>query len=484
MLYQHLDSGYQERVTKKWAKVLDVGTEVIGEQKRVATAMILENTERECAPRRLQETYAGGMPQAGFMGGGSLGNGQGGGSFGNHNFLPGANNYGTAGDNTAAGVQAGSYNNGSDARIPTIVIPIAKRIFPQLLAHEVVGVQPMNGPVGYAFALRTKYGINGKGASNFEGKEIGYNNMDSAFTGMSGDLGTEDPAMAAGDFWNAYAGGSAYDIDFDSRGATLDESEWWNIGEDMPMAVTSFEKVAVEAKSRKLGAAWSLEQAEDMMNMQGVDIQERMVESISYEIQAELDRQLITEMVKTAIKGDSTSTWSPVSADGRNQQERIATLYTHLNRESNRLAIKNRRGPASWAIASPDVVTLIERGQDFKDIENHSAVVPTGISVSKVGTMRGGRISVFRDTMAGGDYALLGYKGLTPEDNGIIFCPYVPMQLLSATGQENFSPRIGVRTRYGIVGNLFGASNYLHMVAIKGLSGVAGMADGSRLFQY
>ncbi len=375
-MYQHLNASYQEDVLKKWGKVLDAGTPVIGEQKRISTAMVLENTERECGLQRnrLNETYgaSAAMPQYGFQGAGAQGNGNGGGAFGNFNWQPGQNHIGTDQGTTAAGLTNGSLVNGSDARIPTIVIPTAKRIFPQLLAHEVVGVQPMNGPVGYAFALRTKYGVNGKGAQNFEGKEIGYNHIDSAFTGMSGDLGNVDAAMAGGDYWNAYAGGSAYDIDFDSRGATLDESEWWNIGEDMPMASMGFEKVAVEAKSRKLAAGWSLETAEDMMNMQGVDVQERMVETISYEIQAELDRQLITEMVKTAIKGDSVSTWSPISADGRNQQERIATLYTHLNRESNRLAVKNRRGPASWAIASPDVCTVIERGQDFKDIENHS----------------------------------------------------------------------------------------------------------------
>jgi len=477
MLYQHLDAGYQERVTAKWAPVLDAGEKVIGEQRRIATAMVLENTEQEAnKPKRsLLESYGTPLPLAGTMGAQAAGN-DGGGVFGGpYNFAPGSVNMGTGYDHNT-----GSLGNPGDARVPTIIIPTAKRIFPNLLAHDVVGVQPMAGPVGYAFALRTKYGINGKGATNVEGDEIGYLNMESGFTGTSG-------LSETGSFWDAYAGnanGFPGTRSFTGQGAELNDSEWWSVGEEMPMATMGFEKIAVEAKTRKLAAAWSLEVAEDMMNMQGVDVHERMTESISYEIQSELDRQLITEMVISAIKGNSTSTWSPVSADGRNQLERIATLFTHVNRESNRIAIKSRRGPASWAIASPDVCTLLERGNDFKDIDNGSNVVPTGITVSKVGTMRGGRINVFRDTLAGGNYILMGYKGTTPEDNGIIFCPYVPLQLLEAQSQDNFSPRIGVRTRYGIAGNVFGASNYLHLIAIAGINATLLAADGGRVFQY
>jgi len=460
-LYQHLPANYQEKVLEKWTPVLEAEglSKISSEQIRLSTALVLENTQREFD--KVNESYTG---QAAGMG-------------------AQAGAYSTGLPN-GAGQLGSTFDYGAnDARMPTIVIPTARRIFPELIAHNTVGVQPMYGPVGFAFAFRARYGSNGKGTVT-QGTEIGYNLVDSAFTGASGNATT-------GAYWEAFAGtGSAGALGQntygeDGQGATLAGSEWWNIGEDMPMAKFSMEKAIVEAKSRKLAAHWSLELAEDMMNMHGVDVDAEMVNIISYEIQAEIDRQLLAEMVKAAIAGGRVSTWSPVSADGRNQLERIGTLYTQILQKSNEIAITSRRGPATFAFGSPNVCAILERLQDFVlDKAGNAALDTNTVGISKVGTMRNGGITLYRDTFAMGNYALLGYKGPTPYDAGIIYTPYIPVQLLRALGQENFTPRIGVRTRYGILSNLFGAGNYYHFIKVDGLTSSVLEASGSRVFMY
>ena len=458
-IYQYLTPDYQDKVLDRWDPMLKIGNEIKDEGIRLATALVLENTQREFDKKLITEID------------GSM-NGSSGGAFGNYttgaygNATPGAPGY-----------------PGSDARMPTVVIPTVRRIFPELLAHQVVGVQPMNGPVGFAFALRARYGNNGKG-NTVAGTELGYNTIDSAFTGVSGNA----PASQS-DYWLEYNGangvptGYPVSVNVSGQGEGISASEWWAINSDMPMATFTLEKAVVEAKSRKLGANWSLELAEDMMNMHGVDVDAEMVNIMSYEIQAEIDRQLLTEMVKAAIGGGSnyTSVWSAVSADGRNQLERIGTFYTHLLDKSNAIAVTSRRGPASFAIVSPKVSTLLERVGDFQFDKVGNVAVNTGtIGVAKVGTLRSGAITVYRDTFAQGNYALLGYKGPTPYDSGIIFCPYIPVQLMRAVGQDNFTPRIGVRTRYGILSHLFGSQNYYQFIQVKGLTAQLA-ADGGRL---
>ena len=482
-MYQYLTPDYQEKVLARWEPVLSTGKVIDSESTKMATALVLENTQREFDQQRLiAESYAGNGPGYAQVGGfGAAPAGQpGGGAFGAYT----PDTYG-----------------GADARMPMIVIPTARRIFPELLAHQVVGVQPMNGPVGFAFALRARYGVNGQGGDR-ENIEIGYNMIDSAFTGASGNAPTNPPITnpTVMDFWAQFAGsGSATEFGVntygqDGKGAGLTNSEWWNVGEDMPMAKFTMEKAIVEAKSRKLASHWSLELAEDMMNMHGIDVDSEMVNIMSYEVQSEIDRQLLTEMVKAALDiahfgtpgfAPRMSTWSPVSADGRNQLERIGTFYTHLLDRANYVAITSRRGPANFVITSPRVCAIIERIQDFMLDKAGQANVNSGlVGVSKVGTLRSGAITVYRDTFAMNHYALLGYKGPTPYDSGIIYCPYIPLQLMRAIGPDNFSPRIGVRTRYGVLNHLFGAQNYYHFVRVIDMNNTPLLSDdsGGRIF--
>lgn len=468
-LFQHLPPDYQEKVLKRWSKVLSAGGKIVNESTALATALVLENTQRE------------------FEKGGVINEA-----------------------NTTGGIDVGGALNPStpafgltDMRIPSIVIPTVRRIFPELVAHDLVGVQPMNGPAGFAFALRALYGKKGNTSVAATGKEIGYNYVDSSFTGASGNManevsgnysnpdqvfgGTGSSAVSTGSaYWQAFNGNpNTFGSDQTGMGETLGNSEWWKIGTDMPMASFRLEKGIVEAKSRKLATNFSLELAEDMQNVHGINVDNEMVNVMSYEIQSEIDRQLLTEMVKAAISYNKVSTWSPVSADGRNQMERIGTIYTQLLIKSQQVAIETRRGPANWAVASPTVVALLERVSDFTlDAVGDAQSNSHAFGVAKVGTLRKGSIKLYRDTLAGGDYVLMGYKGQTAYDSGCVYCPYVPLQILRAQGQDDFTPRIGVRTRYGVLNNLFGTGRYYHFMKVDGLASAALAADGSRVFTY
>jgi len=463
-MLQSLGTAYVEKCMKKWSGVLKAGKEIKNEHTAMVTALMLENTQRE------MDGPSGRRPMINESG------------------------FGITDVNAPA--NGASLFGANDARIPSIVIPTARRIFPELLAHDLFGVQAMPGPAGFAFAWRALYG---------DGREIGYNTVDTKYTGaktagtssmmeneLSANYGyptevfgaASSVASKASAAWLAFAGSNG--DNFDGQGANTTDAEYWAVNSTMPKASFRLEKGIVEAKTRKIGTNFSLEVAEDMMNMQGLDVDSEMVNLMSYEIQAEIDRQLVGEAIKAAINYNKISTWSPVSADGRNQLERIGTLYTQVLMKSQDIAIQTRRGPASWAISSPNVVGLFERLSDFACDEASVEADSQAFGVAKVGSLRKGAIKLYRDTFATGDYVLLGLKGKTAYDSGIIYCPYIPLQIMRAQGQDDFTPRVGIRTRYGVLDNLFGTGRYYHMIVISGMqsTGLVGDSASNRLFTY
>ena len=356
------------------------------------------------------------------------------------------------------------------------------------MAHELVGVQPMTGPIGFAFALRAKYGNNGLLGDGTlrRSDEIGYNNMDTRYTGASGLLATSADG-GTDNYWSSYLGADY--SDFNGQGQNTADGEYVDINDKYPMAKFDLVKAAVEAKSRKLAANWSPELAEDMMAMHGVDVDGEMINILTYEVGAEIDRQLLTEMVKSAITGQMTSSWSPVSADGRHQLERISTLMTQINDKSNEIATNTRRGSANFVITSPKVTAVIQRLNSNTFVSANGASMPsvpgTGVgSLVKVGLINDGTQLLIRDTFAQGDFALLGYKGNSPWDAGVIYNPYIPLQLMRAVKDADFTPEVGVRTRYGVMGNVWGSENYYQFIAINDMTGQTLEADGGRVFTY
>jgi len=464
----YIDQTRAHALLEKWSPVLDYESKNVApiedEHNRLNTAILLENQESWC----LQEANVAG--DAGSFGG-----------FG------GSNLQGTPGQ---AGQVPGSsdFYAAGDARLPKILIPMIRRTFPELITNEIVGVQPMSGPVGLAFALRYKYESEALGRGPAKGdlasgvtkepgwqdgniqsdnKELGYQRLDTRFTGTSS--------------LNLSGGPTEWvQADEDMGVAALLSN--YELTSEIPQVVVSFEKTAVEAGTRRLAARWSVELEQDLKNMNGIDIDTELTNAMSYELQAEIDREMIMRMIQTALTAGSVkgySFWSAASADGRWMAERNRDFYQKLIVEANRIAVRNRRGAANFVVATPRVCAILEMLPEFNVMPMNSSVNTQPVGVAKVGNL-GGRFNVYRDTRTEGqfedgsraarlEYALLGYKGPEFYDTGIVYCPYIPVMVQRTIGPNDFAPRVGMLTRYGVVDHIFGANLYYHVVIVNDL---------------
>jgi len=478
----YIDESRAAALLEKWAPVLNYSSKNVApiedDHTRLNTAMLLENQEQWCINEAGPNYYpaSAGINKAGNPG--ALGNAA--------TMYAGTTVTGTQGTDT--------YATG-DFRLPKILIPMIRRTFPELITNEIVGVQPMAGPVGLAFALRYRYtgqtlGTNdgaGSGATFPPGQggvlaqaanqEAGYQYLQTAYTGNSA-------AYLSG------AQGSAYSTltQWITTGSTdqgvaalLQNFELTNA---IPTFEVTFEKTAVEAGTRRLGARWSVELEQDLKNMNGIDIDTELTNAMSYEIQAEIDREMLIRMIQIALNagfGSGYSVWSPASADGRWLVERNRDFYQRLIIEANRIAVRNRRGSANFVVATPRVCAILEMLPEFQWVPVQGNVNTQPVGVAKVGNL-GGRFNVYRDTRTDGnyengqyaglprpEYALLGYKGPEFYDTGIIYCPYIPVMVQRTIGQNDFAPRVGLLTRYGVVDNIFGANLYYHVILVSGL---------------
>lgn len=491
----YIDESRAKVLLEKWGPVLDYNSANVApiedDHTRLNTAMLLENQESWC------------MTEANLAGTG--------GSFGTHQ---------------GSGTKGGEFPGGSDhyaandARLPKILIPMIRRTFPELLTNELVGVQPMSGPVGLAFALRYKYGSDFLGETNSNGKdgsltsaageikpyseaagsantagtfgngvngELGYQYLDTRFTGKSNANMDSGVTVAGSDIGQTGAGSISFTALAQDAGVAALLSDF-ELGSKIPTIEVSFEKTAVEAGTRRLAANWSVELEQDLKNMNGIDVDTELTNAMSYELQAEIDREMIVRMIQTAIQGGlgkGYSAWFAESADGRWMAERNRDLYAKLIVEANRIAIRNRRGAANFIVASPAVCAILEMLPEFTWMPVNGSVNTQPVGVAKVGNL-GGRFNVYRDTRTEAqreqglrdqvEYALLGYKGPEFYDTGIIYCPYIPVMVQRTIGPNDFSPRVGLLTRYGVVDNIFGAELYYHLVLVGGLKG--GLSTG------
>jgi hypothetical protein len=488
----YIDERSARTLLEKWSPVLDYTSNNVraieDDHTRLNTAILLENQEKWCFEASNQSGgTAGGY---GVAGSGVFGGETGGaGSYGNQ--FPSQND--------------SAYASG-DARLPKILIPMIRRTFPELITNEIVGVQPMSGPVGLAFALRYKYeptslgyqnqatGLDASGTQQYAGNantalsanpELGYQYLNTAFTGASSSA------------LSGLGAGSSFVIPVEDQGVAALLSQF-ELSSNIPQIVVSFEKTAVEAGTRRLAARWSVELEQDLKNMNGIDIDTELTNAMSYELQAEIDREMIIRMIQTALNagyGVGFSIWNPASADGRWLVERNRDFYQRLIIEANRIAVRNRRGSANFVVGTPRVCAILEMLPEFQWVPVQGSVNTQPVGVAKVGSLAG-RFNVYRDTRteaqfeanAGGnfggkggfpanstrttrlDYALLGYKGPEFYDTGIIYCPYIPVMVQRTIGPNDFSPRVGLLTRYGVVDNIFGANLYYHVIILQGLS--------------
>jgi hypothetical protein len=226
--------------------------------------------------------------------------------------------------------------------------------------------------------------------------------------------------------------------------------------------------------------------------MNGIDIDAEITNAMSYEIQAEIDREMLMRMIQAALGagyGPGYTIWQPASADGRWLVERNRDFYQRLIIEANRIAVRNRRGSANFVVATPRVCAILEMLPEFQWVPVQGDVNTQPVGIAKIGSV-GGRFNVYRDTRtevqnnpnytsanageytgstASVEYALLGYKGPEFYDTGIIYCPYIPVMVQRTIGPNDFAPRVGLLTRYGVVDNIFGANLYYHVILVQGL---------------
>jgi hypothetical protein len=354
-----------------------------------------------------------------------------------------------------------------------IAMALFRRVFPDLFANKCCGVQAMSTPVGLAFALRMIYGDGSANDTTGTG-EAAWDYLPE-YAGYSGSAAGASAALDTGN--------STYGIyDASATGMATATAEAWLLGTNYPQLKMRLDKVTIEAASRKLGASFSLESAQDIKAMQDIDIEREMLNVLQYEVLAELDRELLYRMKKASIDtnkgGEALSiiNCSGTSAlDGRWSQERYANIVAAIINMTNKIAVKTRRGAGNFVVCSPSLSTILQAsGHPFTRL--HSAA-NASTTLSEIGVLND-TITVYRDVYARGpyEYALAGFKGNGISDAGIIFSPYIMGLTSKAIDPYDFSPRIGVLSRYAITDSLLGSGRYYRLVAFSNVSSILATA--------
>jgi hypothetical protein len=410
-----------DNLIEKWSPVLNEESAgaITDHHRKAVTAAILENQERALSEERAQHS--------GFM-------------------------------TEAAPANATSAIGTWDP----ILISLVRRAMPNLMAYDVCGVQPMSGPTGLIFAMKARYG--GGSTSN---REALFNEAETTFSGDSSGAAAHDSDNVSGFNGIAPSGDSANDM----RGtnltgrpmSTADAEALGSSGsgafEEMGFTI---EKATVTAKSRALKAEYSLELAQDLKAIHGLDAETELANILSTEILAEINREVIRTINSQAKTGalQANVTKNGIfdlssDADGRWSAEKFKGLVVQLDREANVIAKETRRGKGNVVICSSDVATALAAS----GMLDYTPAMNTNLQVDDTGnTFAGvlnGRLRVYIDPYAQTDYVTIGYKGTNPYDAGLFYCPYVPLQMVKAVAEDTFQPKIGFKTRYGMASNPF-----------------------------
>ena len=440
-----------EQLQEKWAPILDYdGLDPIRDShRRSVTAILLENQERE-----LREERA-------FLAEGPTVTTQ-----------TGAGGYGAgfSGDTNPAGPVAG---------FDPVLISLIRRSMPNLVAYDLAGVQPMNGPTGLIFAMRSRYqNQNGTEAffnevdTTWSGQDTGFNNTTGTYTeggdsgsavgfGTTARQGGSNPGLLSPD-------GSASQLDYNvGQGMRTDDAEALGTTDQFNEMAFSIEKVTVTAKSRALKAEYSLELAQDLKAIHGLNAEAELANILSTEILAEINREVIRTIYKVAEQGATLNTATQgifdldVDSNGRWSVEKFKGLIFQIERDANQIAQRTRRGKGNMILCSADVASALSHA----GLLDYTPALNANLNVDDTGnTFAGvlnGRYKVYIDPYSANNsanqYYVVGYKGTSPYDAGLFYCPYVPLQMVRAVGENTFQPKIGFKTRYGIVANPFAA---------------------------
>ena len=363
-----------------------------------------------------------------------------------------------------------TVTSGTAANWNPVLIALVRRAMPNLMAYDICGVQPMTGPTGLIFAMKSRFQTTKDGAGN--GDEALFNE---AITNYSGDSSTSSQTTDPSGLSGLTDGNSDSTID-DSRGdprGTIDphdtaEAEALGGSGQPQFAEMGFtiEKATVTAKSRALKAEYTLELAQDLKAIHGLDAETELANILSTEILAEINREVIRTINAQAKIGARQANVTTKGifdlsqdADGRWSAEKFKGMMVQLEREANVIAKETRRGKGNFIICSSDVASALAA----TGMLDYSPGVSANLQVDDTGnTFAGvlnGRMRVYIDPYATTDYINVGYKGTNPYDAGVFYCPYVPLTMVRAVGENTFQPKIGFKTRYGMASNPFvGAS--------------------------
>ena len=368
------------------------------------------------------------------------------------------NSMNAGGFSVSAAAQNASNNN--LAGYDPVLISLVRRSMPNLMAYDLAGVQPMSAPTGLIFAMRARY-------DSQTGTEALYQE---AFAKFSGDEATSTGAATAAHTGVDPAGTSDHLSGFRAM-LTATAEGLSNSGDVFKEMAFSIEKVAVEAKTRALKAEYTTELAQDLKAVHGLDAETELANILSTEILAEINRELIRSIYFSAKSGaqhadlQSAGTYDlNIDSDGRWSAERFRGLMFQLEREANRIAKDTRRGKGNFVVCSSDVASALAMGgwlQLSPALNTSLDVDDTGNTF--VGTLNG-KMKVYIDPYSAAtnpqssndfNFACVGYRGSSPYDAGLFYCPYVPLQMVRAVGENTFQPKIGFKTRYGMVANPF-----------------------------
>jgi hypothetical protein len=439
-----------EHLQEKWAPLLNYeGLDPIKDShRRAVTAVLLENQEKFLREQSAFEQSGSFLTEAPTN------------AVGNGGFTGGA---------TAAGPTAG---------FDPVLISLIRRSMPNLIAYDLAGVQPMSGPTGLIFAMRSRYGTQ-------SGNEAFYNEADSAWSGQP--FGRDDANgfsdTAAGMGTTAQSGtnpsvlnpvGTAASAGYNvGQGLRTDSAEGLDgTGADaFNQMAFSIEKVTVTAKSRALKAEYSLELAQDLKAIHGLNAEAELANILSTEILAEINREVIRTIYKVAEQGAVQNTATAgvfdldIDSNGRWSVEKFKGLLFQIERDANAIAQRTRRGKGNIILCSADVASALT----MAGVLDYTPALNANLNVDDTGnTFAGvlqGKYRVYIDPYSanltsanatpGNQYYVVGYKGSSPYDAGIFYCPYVPLQMVRAVGENSFQPKIGFKTRYGLVANPF-----------------------------
>lgn len=397
----------EDQIVEKWSPILDHPelAPITDPYKKAVTAMILENQQNAMDSER-----------------------------------------GAINETAPTNVSGGSQN------FDPILISLVRRSLPNLIAYDVAGVQPMTGPTGLIFALRSRYATQSSG-------EAFYDEANTIFSGIIGtsinsDTSTNPAANVANSA--AFTTGKGYKT---SDAEQLDTATF-------PQMAISIDKVTVTANTRALKAEYSLELAQDLKAIHGLDAETELSNILSTEILAEINREVIRTIYTVAKPGAQWGTVTPgvfdldTDSNGRWSVERFKGLIYHIEREANAIAKETRRGKGNILIVSSDVASALA----MAGVLQYTPALSADLQVDDTGNtfcgLLHGRIKVYIDPYFGGmsagtELVTVGYKGTSPYDAGLFYCPYVPLQMVRAVDPGTFQPKIGFKTRYGMVANPF-----------------------------